>query len=409
MTVRFAICHFLLGLCALAAPGCDMLDMYDEPRFEPLEASTFFDDGTSARPLVAGTVARGDLREDEAFYSGKVDGKYVTELPVDVDRELLLRGQQRFNIYCSPCHGRVGDGRGMIVRRGFRQPPSFVSTDRLIDSPVGHFYDVITNGFGAMPSYASRVEPRDRWAIVAYIRALQRSQNGAVDDVPADLRDKIAESDAVQAQEREKREAAERLDSQRQQKLERDIREHRRSPEEGERKHREIEREKREERNDKQSTRASAENALCGVARVTKRLPPALAGGGRAETNLFPRAGFSRASRPTAASLRGARRSVPEGRRSLAVGANPRFTGRSILVSRVAAAENRADSSAAATRLSLTVQQLPVGWHPRLNSVAASRPGSEHNQRAHEDQATAVPTKPALTLVANASQSEARA
>lgn len=221
-----------------------MLDMYDEPRFEPLEASTFFDDGTSARPLVAGTVARGDLREDEAFYTGKIDGKYVTELPLELDHKLLARGQERFNIYCSPCHGRVGDGNGMIVQRGFRHPPSFVSTERLLNSPVGHFYDVISNGFGAMPSYASRVEPRDRWAIVAYIRALQRSQNGSIDDVPIELRDEIAESEAVQEEERKKREAAEQLDFERQRKLERDIREHRRSPEAGERRHEELEREK---------------------------------------------------------------------------------------------------------------------------------------------------------------------
>jgi hypothetical protein len=246
--------RLLPAFALVALSGCDMLDMYDEPRFEPLEASTFFDDGTSARPLVAGTVARGDLREDEGFYSGKVDGKYVTKLPVDLDQPFLLRGQERFNIYCSPCHGRVGDGNGMIVERGFRRPPSFVGTERLRKAPVGHFYDVISNGFGAMPSYASRVAPHDRWAIVAYIRALQRSQNGSVDDVPPELRDKIAESKSVAEQEREKRGAAERLDTGRQQELDRDIREHRRSPAEGERRHREIEREEKPDGSgDKQS------------------------------------------------------------------------------------------------------------------------------------------------------------
>ena len=244
-------CVLIIPLLVFTTAGCDMLDMYDEPRFEPLEASTFFDDGTSARPLVAGTVARGDLREDEAFYSGKVDGKYVTELPLDLNRALLVRGQERFNIYCSPCHGRVGDGNGMIVQRGFRRPPSFVSSDRLLNSPVGHFYDVISHGFGAMPSYASRVEPHDRWAIVAYIRALQRSQNGTFDDVPTDLRDEIAESEAVQEQEREKRGAAERLDTERQQKLQRDIREHQRSPEQGERRHEEL---RRKEDSDRSSS-----------------------------------------------------------------------------------------------------------------------------------------------------------
>ena len=278
-----AIFSLLILLALLGLPGCDMLDMYDEPRFEPLEASTFFDDGTSARPLVAGTVARGDLREDEAFYSGKVGGKYVTELPLDLNRALLVRGQERFNIYCSPCHGQVGDGNGMIVQRGFRRPPSFVSTDRLLNAPVGHFYDVISNGFGAMPSYASRVAPHDRWAIVAYIRALQRSQNGSVDDVPPELRDKIAESEAVQEQAREKREAAERLDTERQRKLERDIREHRVPPQEGERRHRELERKKREgEKNNR------AENL---------RLPPALAGGWQPSQPALLQAGFSRASR----------------------------------------------------------------------------------------------------------------
>ncbi|HVX16362.1 MAG TPA: c-type cytochrome [Pirellulales bacterium] len=231
----------LAVMVTLAVSGCDMLDMYDETRFEPLEANPFFDDGASARPLVAGTVARGDLREDEALYTGKVDGKYVTELPLELDRALLARGRERFDIYCSPCHGRLGDGRGMIVERGFRQPPSFVGTDRLLDSPIGHFYDVASNGFGAMPSYASRVSPRDRWAIAAYIRALQRSQNGKIEDVPEELRDKIVDSESVQEEERQKREAAEKLDTQRQQKLERDIREHRRSPAEGEREHREIE------------------------------------------------------------------------------------------------------------------------------------------------------------------------
>lgn len=226
-----------------AAGGCDMLDMYDEQRYEPLEESHFYDDGSSARPLLAGTVARGDLREDEAFYTGKLDGKLVEELPLDVDRELLARGQERFNIYCSPCHSRVGDGFGMIVERGFRRPPSY-HVDRLRQAPVGHFYDVIGNGFGAMPSYASRIEPRDRWAIVAYIRVLQRSQNARLDDVPEDQRDDIPEASA---EEREGRAAVERRDIRKQRELERDIREHERPPKEGERRHREIERQEPEE------------------------------------------------------------------------------------------------------------------------------------------------------------------
>ncbi|HEV3344839.1 MAG TPA: c-type cytochrome [Pirellulales bacterium] len=257
------VAPLLSALVLAGLSGCDMLDMYDEPRFEPLEANTFFDDGASARPLVPGTVARGDLREDEGFYEGKVDGKYVTTLPVDLSEQLLLRGQERFNIYCSPCHGRVGDGNGMIVQRGFRRPPSFVGTDRLLNAPVGHFYDVITNGFGAMPSYASRVAPHDRWAIIAYIRALQRSQNGTIDDVPPELRDKLTESAAVEEKERAKRGAVERLDTERQQKLDRDIREHRRSPAEGEREHRQIERERNRDGGDnKQSALGPAQRRL---------------------------------------------------------------------------------------------------------------------------------------------------
>jgi mono/diheme cytochrome c family protein len=242
--------HLLIVFAVFALPGCDMLDMYDEPRFEPLESSTFFDDGASARPLVAGTVARGDLREDEALYTGKIDGKLVNDLPIDLDRAVLDRGQERFNIYCSPCHGRLGDGNGMIVRRGFRRPPSFVGTERLLNAPVGHYFDVISNGFGAMPSYASRVEPHDRWKIAAYIRALQRSQNGSLDDVPDSERNQIAESESVEERQRQMREAAERLDTERQEKLDRDIREHRRSPEEGERRHRELEREKNQRQQD---------------------------------------------------------------------------------------------------------------------------------------------------------------
>lgn len=237
--------HGYLALIALvAAGGCDMLDMYDEQRYEPLEASNFYEDGSSARPLVAGTVARGDLREDEAFYTGKRDGKLVEELPLEVDRELLARGQERFNIYCSPCHSRVGDGQGMIVERGFRRPPSY-HTDDLRRAPVGHFYDVISNGFGAMPSYASRIEPHDRWAIVAYIRVLQRSQNARLADVPEDQRDQIAEPSPEDLAQRA---AAEERDLRRRRELERDIREHQRPPAEGEQRHRELERQEREER-----------------------------------------------------------------------------------------------------------------------------------------------------------------
>ena len=169
------------------AVGCDRGDMYDQPRYDPLEASSFFPDGMSARLPVPGTVARGQLHEDEAFYTGKRGNGYVNELPVKLERQLLLRGQERFNIYCAVCHSRTGDGDGMIVQRGFRRPPTYHS-DRLRNAPLGHFYDVITNGFGAMPKFNVQIEPRDRWAIVAYIRALQLSQNARLQDLPPKIR-----------------------------------------------------------------------------------------------------------------------------------------------------------------------------------------------------------------------------
>lgn len=204
----------LFAVASLGATGCDMLDMYDQPRYEPLEASEFFPDGGSARPIVAGTVPRGWLREDEALYTGKLDGEFVSKLPVPVDRKLFDRGQERFNIYCSVCHGRTGEGDGMIVRRGFRKPPSLVTTQRLLEAPAGHFFDVMTNGFGAMPSYASRVSPEDRWAIVAYIRALQLGQNGRLDDMPPENREAL-ESASASLQETPPDEAAARREEDR--------------------------------------------------------------------------------------------------------------------------------------------------------------------------------------------------
>ena len=174
--------------CCLLGPlvmiGCRQ-DMHNQPRYKPLAGTDFFGDGRSARPVVEGTVARGHLRIDKARYTGKEDGKDVTEFPFPITRADLLRGQARFNIYCSPCHSRIGDGNGMVVRRGFRQAASY-HTDKLIKAPVGHFFDVMTNGFGAMPSYASRVESDDRWRIAAYIRVLQLSENARIEDVPAD-------------------------------------------------------------------------------------------------------------------------------------------------------------------------------------------------------------------------------
>jgi hypothetical protein len=158
--------------------------MHNQPKYKPLRESDFYADRRSSRPIVEGTVARGDLQQDSYYYTGKINGQPGTEFPMPVTKEVLDRGEERYNIYCSPCHSRVGDGNGMIVQRGFKQPPSY-HIDRLRQAPVGHFYDVITNGFGAMSEYRSQVPVADRWAIAAYIRALQLSQNATRADVPA--------------------------------------------------------------------------------------------------------------------------------------------------------------------------------------------------------------------------------
>ena len=170
------------AICALLLPACQQ-EMADQPRYKPLSKSEFFEDNRSARPLVEGTVARGQLRADEGFYTGKVNGKLVEAFPFPTTRTLLQRGQERFNIYCSPCHDRLGTGMGMVVRRGYYQPPSYHS-DRLRAAPPGYLFEIITNGFGVMPSYAEQVSPADRWAIIAYIRALQLSQHAPVASLP---------------------------------------------------------------------------------------------------------------------------------------------------------------------------------------------------------------------------------
>jgi mono/diheme cytochrome c family protein len=158
--------------------------MHDQPRFKPLRESDFFSDLRSARLHVQGTVARGQLHEDSYFYTGKLGNNPGDYMPFPVTEEVLARGQQRFNIYCAPCHSRLGDGNGMIPQRGFRRPPSY-HDERLRKAPLGYFFDVMTNGFGAMPDYASQITPRDRWCIVAYIRALQLSQDATRADIPA--------------------------------------------------------------------------------------------------------------------------------------------------------------------------------------------------------------------------------
>jgi mono/diheme cytochrome c family protein len=178
----------LLAFVALlmAVVGCRQ-DMHDTPRYEAYEASPSLTDNRASRTPPAGTVARGWLREDEALYTGKIDAQFVDQFPFAISRQDLVRGQQRFNIYCTPCHGRLGDGQGMVVQRGLRQAATY-HQDRLRQEKVGYFYDVITNGFGAMQGYAEQIPVRDRWLIVAYVRTLQLSQHASVDDVPADRR-----------------------------------------------------------------------------------------------------------------------------------------------------------------------------------------------------------------------------
>jgi hypothetical protein len=157
--------------------------MHNQPKYRPLRATTFFADGSSARPLVEGTVARGTLNDDTAFYTGKVGNTPVAELPIALDAHVLDRGQERFGIFCTPCHDATGSGRGMVVQRGYRQPPSF-HDERLRTAPAGYFFDVMTNGFGVMPDYRAQISAQDRWAIVAYIRALQLSQRATTAEVP---------------------------------------------------------------------------------------------------------------------------------------------------------------------------------------------------------------------------------
>ena len=185
----------VLSFVTVAGEACRQ-DMHDQPKYIPLRQSAFFGDDRSARPIVPGTVARGQLHADSLLYTGKVDGaggagsKDAEVFPFPITEAVLARGQERFNIYCSPCHGRTGQGDGMVVRRGYRRPPTY-HQDRLSTAPVGHFFDVITNGFGAMPDYAAQIAAEDRWAIVAYVRALQLSEHATMSDVPAGEREKM--------------------------------------------------------------------------------------------------------------------------------------------------------------------------------------------------------------------------
>ncbi len=188
--VRFITLVIGLLLLAACSPKLSLQAMAAEPRAKTYAPSAFFTDGTSARPLETGVVPRGEQQADALLYTGQLNGQPADKFPFPITRDVITRGQERFDIYCAPCHGLAGNGDGPIVKRGFTAPPSY-HIDRLRQAPVGHFFDVITNGFGAMPSYAEQVAVRDRWAIIAYIRALQLSQHAALSDVPDDQRGQL--------------------------------------------------------------------------------------------------------------------------------------------------------------------------------------------------------------------------
>jgi hypothetical protein len=183
-------------MCAIAGvmllSGCRM-DMHIQPKYLPYEESAFFADGRSERQPVEDTVARGELRLDELYYTGRENGVVVDKFPFPITKADLERGRERYNVYCTPCHDYTGSGNGMIVQRGFPQPPSY-HIQRLREAAAGHFFEVMTNGFGEMYSYAARIEPADRWRIAAYIRVLQASQDAKVDDVPAGDRAQLTQS-----------------------------------------------------------------------------------------------------------------------------------------------------------------------------------------------------------------------
>ncbi len=191
---RFPLLLIAVAACAMAGlSGCDHLhqDMATQPYYRPLSPSDFFRDGRSERPLLENTVARGSLANDEF-----VIPKDSNAFPLKVDQALLERGQERYTAFCTPCHGLQGDGNGMVAMRGMKHPPSY-HIERLRDSPNGYFYDVITNGFGQMYSYGVQIPPRDRWAIVAYVRALQLSRDAHVSELPAELREKLSQGDSA--------------------------------------------------------------------------------------------------------------------------------------------------------------------------------------------------------------------
>lgn len=180
----------VLMVASLAGAAACRQDMHDTPRYKPLQESDIYADKRSSRPIIAGTVARGFLREDDVFYTGMQAGAPVERIPMPLTLAVVDRGRERYNIYCAPCHGIAGDGDGMIVKRGYKQPTSYHDA-RLRNERAGYFFDVMTRGFGQMPDYAAQVSPKDRWAIVAYIRALQLSQHASVGDLTPDEKGRL--------------------------------------------------------------------------------------------------------------------------------------------------------------------------------------------------------------------------
>jgi mono/diheme cytochrome c family protein len=192
MAKFFKTSLMLTTVTILAIAGCRQ-QMADQPYKRPLEPSNFFDDGMASRPVEPGTVAHTGREQNDQQFNGKVDGKLVDTFPFEVTMEVLARGQERYEIFCSPCHDRLGTGQGMIVRRGFTPARSFHET-RLREAPAGHFFEIMTQGFGPMPSYANQLSEHDRWAVIAYIRALQFSRNARLDQLPPEDRAKMKET-----------------------------------------------------------------------------------------------------------------------------------------------------------------------------------------------------------------------
>lgn len=193
---RFRIFTLLGLLFGLTLTASCSLSMADQPRYQPFAESNFFADKASARPRVADTVARGHAHLDEQLYTGRINGDFAPTFPFTITTVIIERGQQRYAIFCTPCHGAVGDGHGIVTQYGMKTPPSFHDPD-LRDEPPGYYFDIITNGTRVMPSYAARIAPADRWAIIAYIRALQLSQNADVKQLPASELPKLGQSNSI--------------------------------------------------------------------------------------------------------------------------------------------------------------------------------------------------------------------